>query len=70
MRTVRRSVVMVGAVLAGVVALPTAAWADTGGTGRDFGEHVVTCNQTMGFDGEHNPAMHQGFAGWDPDHTC
>jgi hypothetical protein len=25
----------------------------------------VTCAQTMGFDGEHNPDMHAGFSGWD-----
>lgn len=61
---------MVGAVLAGVLALPAVTWADTGATGRGFGEHVVVCNQTMGFDGQHNPGMHQGFSGWDPTHTC
>jgi hypothetical protein len=24
---------------------------------------VVICEQMMGFNGEHNPGMHQGFAG-------
>ena len=58
-------------VLGGVVVLPTAASADSGGaTGRDFGKHVVMCAQTMGFDGQHNPGMHLGFAGWDPSHMC
>lgn len=36
----------------------------------DFGNHVSTCAQTMGFSGDHNPGMHQGRRGWDPDHTC
>lgn len=67
----RRSVmVVVGAVLVGVVVLPAGASADVGARGRDFGGHVLTCAQTMGFDGQHNPGMHQGIAGWDPAHTC
>lgn len=36
----------------------------------DFGDHVSTCAQTMGFSGDHNPGMHQGRHGWDPTHTC
>lgn len=35
-----------------------------------FGQHVRSCAQTMGFDGEHNPGMHHGAQGWSPDHTC
>lgn len=35
-----------------------------------FGQHVSTSAQTMGFDGMHNPGMHQGKSGWDPTHTC
>ena len=35
-----------------------------------YGQHVKTCAQTMGFDGMHNPGMHQGRSGWDPSHTC
>ena len=31
----------------------------------DFGQHVVRCAQTMGFDGTHNPGMHRGASGWD-----
>lgn len=53
----------VAAILAGGLAAPAAA-AD------DFGQHVRTCAQTMGFDGEHNPGLHQGFNGWSPEHTC
>ena len=70
MRAIGKSVVMAGTVLAGVLVLPAALWADTGGTGRDFGEHVVVCSQTMRFDGQHNPGMHRGFSDWDPTHTC
>ncbi len=36
----------------------------------DFGQHVRTCAQTMGFDGMHNPGLHQGISGWDPSLTC
>lgn len=70
MRGLRRSVALLGTVLVAVVALPVAAWADTGSTGRDFGGHVVNCAQTMGFNGQHDPGMHRGFAGWDPSHMC
>jgi hypothetical protein len=46
-----------------VLATPAAAQADTA-TGADFGQHVRTCAQTMGFTGSHNPGMHHGYAGW------
>lgn len=36
----------------------------------DFGQHVRACTQAMGFDGMHNPGMHQGRSGWDSSHTC
>lgn len=36
----------------------------------DFGDHVSTCAQTMGFNAEHNPGMHQGRHGWNPTHNC
>ena len=35
-----------------------------------YGQHVSACARTMGFDGAHNPGMHQGRSGWDPSHTC
>jgi hypothetical protein len=31
----------------------------------NFGQHVRTCVQTIGFSGSHNPGMHHGAAGWD-----
>lgn len=40
------------------------------GTGQEFGQHVSTCAQTMGFNGTHNPGMHDGFAGWNPAESC
>jgi hypothetical protein len=36
----------------------------------DFGHHVHTCAQTMKFDAEHNPGMHQGASAWAPGHHC
>lgn len=62
--------VAVLATMVAVVIVPAAAWADAGATGRDFGRHVVMCAQTIGFSGQHNPGVHQGFVGWDPSHTC
>lgn len=46
-----------------LIALPSAAQADPA-TGN-FGQHVSTCAQTMGFSGHHNPGMHRGASGWD-----
>lgn len=37
---------------------------------EQFGQHVEQCARTIGFDQEHNPGMHQGAHGWNPDHTC
>ena len=39
--------------------------------GQQYSQHVRDCQLTMGFTGTHNPGvMHQGYSGWDPDHTC
>lgn len=65
MRALGMGVVTLAAIVAGAI-VPTAAWADTGATGADFGAHVVMCAQTMGFDAQHNPGTHHGFADWDP----
>ena len=35
-----------------------------------FGKHVRDCAQSTGFDATMNPGMHQGYAGWTPEHTC
>ncbi len=55
-----------GVVSVALVATPGEASA----TGQEFGHHVSTCAQSMGFDGTHNPGMHRGFAGWTPVHEC
>ena len=70
MTTVRRLATMTaaGMILAITGAGPAFA-AD--GAGRDYAEHVRMCRQAMGFSGTHNPGvMHQGYSGWNPDHTC
>lgn len=57
---------VLAAVAAGVLAPSPAAAAD----GREFGHHVVHCVQAVGFDGTHNPGMHQGHRGFAADHMC
>ena len=54
---------LVAAGLAAGIAAPASA-------DDQFGEHVKTCTQTVGFDGVHNPGMHEGYSGWSPDHAC
>lgn len=67
MRKIVKSVVVVTLAGSGLfVAVPAQA-ADSNGA---FGQHVRMCAQMMGFDGMHNPGMHQGKSGWDPSHTC
>ena len=46
-----------------LIALPSAAQAAPGS--GNFGQHVSTCAQTMGLNGDHNPGMHHGASGWD-----
>lgn len=55
--------------LAGAGAL-AAGPAQAANANSDFGQHVSNCAQTMGFDGTHNPGMHQGKSGWEPGHMC
>jgi hypothetical protein len=52
---------------AATLAMTTAASPASAG---DLGQHVRECAQTHGFDGEMNPGMHQGYAGWGPSHVC
>lgn len=49
----------------GTVLLPAPASA-----AEDFGQHVAACAKDSGIAGDHNPGMHQGPTGWDPDHQC
>lgn len=60
---------MGAAVAASALALTTLAGAPAYASDA-FGQHVRNCAQMMGFDGQMNPGMHQGYAGWDPSHTC
>jgi len=62
--TIRAAAPIAGAA---IVAIGVAAPA---GADDQFGEHVRNCAQTTGFDVGHNPGIHQGYAGWSPDHTC
>lgn len=62
--TARAAVLVAGMV---ITALGTAAPASAD---DQFGQHVRGCAQTMGFNATMNPGMHQGYAGWTPDHTC
>ncbi len=49
-------------------ALPAAAQPGPG-PGREFGQHVVACNDQ--FSGEHNPGVHhRGFSGWQMHDEC
>ncbi len=55
--------VLAAAVMAtGAVAPATAA--------STFGEHVSSCAQTVGFNADHHPGMHQGRHGWAPSRSC
>lgn len=68
MSTTLRKVLVAAVAAVGLsVALSPAASASGG---AEFGQHVRSCAQDMGFDGTHNPGMHSGYAGWDPDHVC
>lgn len=58
------------ALTVGIAGVVAAAAGGSAQASDEFGQHVVTCEQTMGFSGDHNPGMHQGYAGWSPDHTC
>ena len=48
-----------------VVSLATPAWATPPSGADSFGQHVRDCAHQVGFNGQHNPGMHHGAAGWD-----
>jgi len=64
-----KRLMMATAMLATVIVGTAAAAGASGDSGRDYGQHVATCAQTVGFNTDHNPGMHQGFARW-PGDTC
>jgi len=49
---------------AALMLAPTAGAQTIDTAHANFGQHVSTCAQTMGFSGEHNLGTHQGAAGW------
>ena len=66
-RALRACGVPLTALLLGLVSTPATAATTAGGA---FGEHVAHCAQHHGFAGDHNPGMHNGASGWDPEHVC
>lgn len=58
-----RTVSLVALVAAVLVVVPDAA--NAAPADNNFGQHVSSCAQTMGFSATHNPGMHHGRAGWD-----
>jgi hypothetical protein len=67
MRTITKVVAVVSLAASGVL---LGGPAQAASESADYGQHVRTCTQSMGFDGTHNPGMHQGTSGWDPSHEC
>lgn len=52
-------------------AAPSIAASGNAADGQLYSQHVRDCQASMGFTGDHNPGvMHQGYSGWDPNHTC
>lgn len=66
-RTMQRA--LSGSVATAAVTL-AAGFAVPANATDDFGQHVRTCAQTMGFDGQMNPGMHRGHHVPDPSMNC
>lgn len=67
-----RSTLTATSVVLGLALTPATA-ATAGAAPADaaaFGQHVRECAQSTGFDRDHNPGMHLGLSGWDPEHPC
>ena len=60
----------VSASMAGAALIVTTGLTVPADAADDFGQHVRTCAQSTGLDGQMNPGMHQGFSGSDPSMTC
>jgi hypothetical protein len=58
-----------GVVAGAALALASGAATPAAAAG-DFGDHFSSCAQSVGFNADHNPGMHQGLHGWDPNHAC
>ena len=63
LQLIRTSIAVALAVGGLSVAGSAAAQASSGSP--EFGQHVAQCAREMGFNGTHNPGMHQGASGWD-----
>jgi hypothetical protein len=61
----RALIFLVSSAAVSVVAVSPGVGVELSASGRDFGQHVSECAQTMGFDAAHNPGMHEGRSGWD-----
>jgi hypothetical protein len=64
MTKTKRIAAITGVILMAGIGSLSIAFAGESPSGSSFGRHVSNCAQTMGFSGEHNPGMHQGFADW------
>jgi hypothetical protein len=63
--------ILIPAAAAAVASLALVAPASAAtGDGQEFGHHVVQCVEAVGFEGSHNPGMHQGLQGFTADHMC
>lgn len=69
MRKTVRAVAAGAAVLGAVLALSVGTTGSASAS-DEFGQHVRTHAQEMGFSGNMNPGMHQGFHGWDGTCMC
>lgn len=66
----KRKIAALAAAAAAVVAMTTTTAGAAEPTGREFADHVRMMAQSeMGFDGTHNPGMHQGFSGMGGHHS-
>lgn len=59
-----RKLIAAVAAAGALMLVPAAASASTPGPDANFGSHVSQHAQTHGFNGSHNPGMHQGASGW------
>lgn len=60
----RKRLIVAIAAAAALMIVPGVASA--GQSEANFGSHVSQHAQTHGFNGTHNPGMHQGASGWMP----
>ena len=65
-----RKIAALATAAAAVVAMTATTAGAAEPTGREFAGHVRMMAQSdMGFNGTHNPGMHQGFSGMENHHS-